>query len=251
MPTGYKAVRAPGHGPLGGAARRTVRGRYPASMTVTARAVRRPEHVRAAARRARQATRPGVRGRLRRPRPRVPAPGRPRASRSASTTPSSTCWSRSGRRSTSSRPRPTARTSSTPSTRCSSPIAGAIPLRPGKPNRAGEPAVIEAWTTARRDPDRRADRGARDRRGRRHVLAATGPVLHRSDAADERRRGDRSWPRWSAVTCASSTSRTGAVRPSSSTSCRSSRRSPTTSRSSTCRCCRSGCGRCSASSASA
>ena len=26
--------------------------------------------------------------------------------------------------------------------------AGAIPLRPGKPNRAGEPAVLEAWTTA-------------------------------------------------------------------------------------------------------
>jgi N-dimethylarginine dimethylaminohydrolase len=25
---------------------------------------------------------------------------------------------------------------------------GAIPLRPGKPNRAGEPAVLEAWTTA-------------------------------------------------------------------------------------------------------
>lgn len=25
---------------------------------------------------------------------------------------------------------------------------GAIPLRPGKPNRAGEPAVVEAWTTA-------------------------------------------------------------------------------------------------------
>ncbi|MFP5342666.1 MAG: dimethylarginine dimethylaminohydrolase family protein [Candidatus Limnocylindria bacterium] len=26
--------------------------------------------------------------------------------------------------------------------------AGAVPLRPGKPNRAGEPAVLEAWTTA-------------------------------------------------------------------------------------------------------
>src|SRR5688572_3099950 len=25
---------------------------------------------------------------------------------------------------------------------------GAIPLRPGKPNRAGEPAVLEAWTTS-------------------------------------------------------------------------------------------------------
>ncbi len=29
---------------------------------------------------------------------------------------------------------------------------GAIPLRPGKPNRAGEPAVIEAWTHARGIP---------------------------------------------------------------------------------------------------
>ena len=45
----------------------------------------------------------------------------------------------------------------------------------------------------------------------------------------------------------SSTSRTGTGRPSWSTSCRSSRRSPTTSPSSTCRSCRSGSGRCSAS----
>jgi dimethylargininase len=29
---------------------------------------------------------------------------------------------------------------------------GAIPLRPGKPNRAGEPAVLEAWATARGIP---------------------------------------------------------------------------------------------------
>jgi N-dimethylarginine dimethylaminohydrolase len=29
---------------------------------------------------------------------------------------------------------------------------GAIPLRPGKPNRAGEPAVLEAWTSARGIP---------------------------------------------------------------------------------------------------
>ena len=29
---------------------------------------------------------------------------------------------------------------------------GAIPLRPGKPNRAGEPAVLEAWTRARGIP---------------------------------------------------------------------------------------------------
>jgi dimethylargininase len=29
---------------------------------------------------------------------------------------------------------------------------GAIPLRPGKPNRAGEPGVLEAWTTARGIP---------------------------------------------------------------------------------------------------
>ena len=29
---------------------------------------------------------------------------------------------------------------------------GAIPLRPGKPNRVGEPAILEAWTTARGIP---------------------------------------------------------------------------------------------------
>ena len=33
---------------------------------------------------------------------------------------------------------------------------GAIPLRPGKPNRLGEPAVLEAWTRGGRHPDRRA-----------------------------------------------------------------------------------------------
>ena len=122
---------------------------------------------------------------------------------------------------------------------------GAIPLRPGKPNRAGEPAAIEAWTTRRRDPDGRPDRGAGHGRGRRHVLAPAGPVLHRADAADERRRAPRQLGAiWSAATSGSSTSRTGAARPSSSTSCRSSRRSPTTWRSSTCRSCRSGCGSC-------
>ena len=42
----------------------------------------------------------------------------------------------------------TTRTSSTRSTRCWSRIAAPIPLRPGKPNRAGEPAVLERWTSA-------------------------------------------------------------------------------------------------------
>ncbi len=65
-----------------------------------------------------------------------------------------------------------------------------------------------------RHPDPRADRGARDDRGRRHVLAAAGPVLHRADVAHQRRRGRASWPTSSAATSASSTSRTGAARPS-------------------------------------
>ena len=37
---------------------------------------------------------------------------------------------------------------------------GAIPLRPGKPNRAGEPAVLERMDARRGHPDARPDRGA-------------------------------------------------------------------------------------------
>ena len=73
---------------------------------------------------------------------------------------------------------------------------GAIPLRPGKPNRAGEPDVLEAWTRARGIPTLGPDRGAGHARGRRHVLAPAGPAVHRADAAHQRRRrpaagGDR------------------------------------------------------------
>src|SRR3954447_24100851 len=62
---------------------------------------------------------------------------------------------------------------------------GAIPLRPGKPNRAREPAALEAWTRAGRDPDRRAHRGTGDGRGRRHAVAAARPFLYRPDAPDQ------------------------------------------------------------------
>ena len=121
---------------------------------------------------------------------------------------------------------------------------GAIPLRPGKPNRADEPAVLEAWTQAAGIPTLGRIEAPGHDRGRRHVLAAAGPVLHRPDAADQRDGRRPARRRSSAATSASSTCRTGRARPSSSTSCASSRRSPTTSRSSTCRCCRSACGSC-------
>ena len=91
---------------------------------------------------------------------------------------------------------------------------GAIPLRPGKANRLGEPEVIEAWTLAHGIPTAGADRGTGHDRGRRHVLAATRPAVHRAHPADERRRARGSSRRSSAATCGSSTCRTGAARPS-------------------------------------
>ena len=120
---------------------------------------------------------------------------------------------------------------------------GAIPLRPGKANRAGEPPVLEVVDAGRRDPDRRPDRG---RRARSRVATRSG--CGRTCCASGSRSGRTtralaSWPRSSAATSGSSTSRTGAGRRSWSICCRSCRRSPMISRSSTCRCCRSGCGR--------
>ena len=166
-------------------------------MTLTERRYGAQSMTRRPARRPRQAARAGVRARLRRPGPRLPPSGRPRAARSASTTRFvETPRSASGRRSTSSTTRPTIPDLVYTFDPLLVTDRGAIPLRPGKPNRAGEPAILEAWTRGRGHPDGRPDRGARDDRGRRHVLAPAGPALHRADAADERRRrapagGDR------------------------------------------------------------
>ena len=93
---------------------------------------------------------------------------------------------------------------------------GAIPLRPGKPNR-GEPAADRGLDAGRRDPDRRADRGARER-----SRAATPSGSGRTCSASAGRcapttRAPGSWPRSSGATSGSSTSRTGRDRPSSST----------------------------------
>ena len=128
---------------------------------------------------------------------------------------------------------------------------GAIPLRPGQ----AEP------------------RAASPRSSRRGRSAAGIPTLGRIEAPGTIEGGDTFWLRPDLL-CIGRTLRTNdagraparrdrrrrrprvrrpvlaAARPSSSTCCRSSRRSPTTSRSSSCRCCRSGCGRCSATSAS-
>ena len=91
---------------------------------------------------------------------------------------------------------------------------GAIPLRPGKPNRAPEPAAIEAWTRAAGIPTRRPDRGARAR-SRAATRSGCGRTCSASGGRCARtRRAPGSWPRWSAATCGSSTSRTGAGRPS-------------------------------------
>ena len=226
---------------------------YPAPMTMTDRPLRRPEHDRAAARRPRQAA---------------------RARRSAGR--STTRPTASSTRSTSTAAQrehdafvDVARERSAPTvhvlddeTRRPGPrlhLRSAArhrsrrdPAPAGQAEPAGEPAVLEAWTDGRRHPDRSAgSRRPGTDRGRRHVLAPARPVLHRADAADERRAASTSWrdlvggdvrifdvPYWQG--------------PAELVHLHvaSSRRSPTTSRSSTCRCCRSGCGSCSASWAS-
>ena len=190
-------------------------GRYAQSMTVTAR--RFGAQSMTAPLRDVLVKRPGrgVRGRIRRPRPRVPPSGRPRRSPSASTTRSSSCWPSLG-------PRVHVLDAETrqPGPRLHlRPAAGHRPRRrsrSGRASRTGRPSPPRSrpGRGAPRHPDARADRGARHGRGRRHALAAAGPVLHRADAPDERRRARASSPRSSAATSASSTSRTGTDRPS-------------------------------------
>ena len=109
----------------------------------------------------------------------------------------------------------TARTSSTRSIRCWSPDRGAIPLRPGKPNRAVEPAAHRGLDARRRHPDGRA--GSRrpgtieggDTFWLRPDLFCIGRTLRTNDA-----RRPAAGRRSSAATCGSSTCRTGAARPS-------------------------------------
>ncbi len=65
--------------------------------------------------------------------------------------------------------------------------AGTIPLRPGKPNRSGEPAILEAWSTANGIPTAgRIEAPGTVEAGDTFWLRP-GPVLHRSDPAHQRR----------------------------------------------------------------
>ena len=118
-----------------------------------------------------------------------------------------------GPRSTCSTPRPTARTSSTlrPAARQRSRRDPAAARQAEPPRRAGGHRGVDARP---RDPDRGPDRGTGHDRGRRHVLAAAGPVVHRADPADERRRGAAARRDRRRRRARSSTSRTGAARPS-------------------------------------
>ena len=137
---------------------------------------------------------PAFGARVRRPGARLPPPGRPRPRAARARR-----LRRGARLARPARPRARRRDSTTPDLVYTfDPLLvtdrGAIPLRPGKPNRAPEPAAHRGLDDRGRHPDARPDRGARDDRGRRHVLAAAGPVLHRADAADQRRRASPSWP---------------------------------------------------------
>ena len=158
----------------------------PASRAVTDDApVRRPEHDRAASGGAAQGARARVRAGLRRSRPRLPPPVSTSTSRSASTRRSRTCSPRSG----TTVHLLDAEVDSPDLLYAFDPLLitdrGAIPLRPGKPNRRIEPRGDRGLDPRQRHPDDRADRGAGHGRGRRHDLAAARPVHHRPDAADE------------------------------------------------------------------
>jgi N-dimethylarginine dimethylaminohydrolase len=88
---------------------------------------------------------------------------------------------------------------------------GAIPLRPGKPNRSPEPAAIEAWTTAAGIPTL----GLIEARSRAATPSGCGLTSSASGGhCAPIPKGRASWPSSSAATCASSTSRTGEALPS-------------------------------------
>ena len=223
-------------------------------MTMTARALRRAEHDRAAARRARQA----ARARPLAERSTIPAhgflhAGRPRRAPAESTTAFvDVPRVRSGP--TVARPRrrdSTIPTSSTPSTRCWSPIAARS--RSGRASRTGRraggprgldrrpPASRRSAASRRPGPSRAATRS-----GCAPDLLCIGRTLRTNDAAGVDQLaalvgGDVrvfDVPYWRGP------GRAGPPPVASS------RRSPTTSRSSTCRSCRSGCGSSSATSTS-
>ena len=105
----------------------------------------------------------------------------------ASMTPSPSCSRASGRPSTSSTPRAIRPDLVYQFDPLLVSDGGAIPLRPGKPNRRGEELLTEAWLNAHGRADAGPDRGAGHDRGRRHVLAPARPPVHRPDAPDERR----------------------------------------------------------------
>ena len=213
-PPGARQVQKdhrPGRGGVGPSADWTARLSSP--VTADDPALRRAEHVRAAARRPREAPRRGVRRGLRRSGPRVPAPGRPR--------PRPARARRVRRRAgpaRSDRPRArgrdaTARTSSTRSIRCCH-----RPRRDPAPSRASRtapasPPILEAWTGAPGSRPPAASR--RPARSRAATRSGCGPTCSASGGRCGRTtRARASSPRSSAATCGSSMCRTGAARPS-------------------------------------
>ncbi len=107
---------------------------------------------------------------------------------------------------------------------------GAIPLRPGKPNRRGEELLVEAWLNARGVPtvariEAPGTIEGGDTFWLRPELLCIGRTLRTNARGRPPARRDRPGRR-----ARLRPARTGRAPPSWSTSCRSSRRSPTTSR---------------------
>ena len=198
----------------------SIRSRILASMTDRLQPyLRRPEHDRAAARGAGQGARSRVRPGLRRPGPRLPAPCRPRPRAAPARRPR--VGARRPRRAgprprrRDRRPRPRLRVRPAPRRRRRRDPAAARQAEPGR--RAGGPRTLDAGG---RHPDARPDRGARAR-SRAATRSGSAPTSCASGGrcgptTPARASSPRSW----AATPASSTSRTGRARRSSSTCCR-------------------------------
>ncbi len=184
------------------------------AMIADRSALRRPEHDRASAGRARQTARVGVRGGVRRPGPRLPARRRPRCRAARARRLRRDCSRRSGRRvhvleTEIDSPGSRLHLRSAPRERFGA------PSRSGRGSRTGRPSRPSSRPGRPPPGSRRSGGSRRPARSR----AATRSGCDRTCCASDGRCGPTtpapvSSRRSSAGTCGSSTCRTGAVRPS-------------------------------------